>query len=218
MPQQPQRRHVRPVQVIEHDEQARAGCRVREELANRFEHLEPPLRRRMGLDRRAPQFGRDNSQVGPLFGSWVMDRGDVTDDLPKQPIRRAALILTSPGPHAPPPRRGRAGRRFLGEAGLADSGLTADECDPALATAGRVHLRGEHRQFRRPPDEHRACSHASNGIPGTTAQLTKRAAAPISEPAPRCCSRLTRAGRPRPASGPRARHGCAAGVDRPDPV
>ena len=156
MPQQPQRRHIRPVQVIEHDEQAGAGCRVREELANRFEHLEPPLRRRTGLDRLAPQSGRDNSQVGPLPGSRVMDRGDVTDDLAKQPIRRAALILTGPGPHAPPPRRSRAGRRLLGHASLADPGLTADEHDPALTTAGRAHLRGEHRQFRLPPDEHRA--------------------------------------------------------------
>ena len=100
MPQQPQRRHIRPVQVVEHDEQAGASCRVREELANRFEHREPPLRRRTGLDRLAPQSGRDNSQVGPLSGSRVMDRGDVTDDLAKQPIRRAALILTGPGPHA----------------------------------------------------------------------------------------------------------------------
>ena len=156
MPQQPQRRHIRPVQVIEHDEQATVGGRVREELANRFEHLEPPLRRRIGLDRLAPQSGRDNSQVGPLPSFRIMDRGDVTNHLAKQPIRRAALILTGPGPHAPPPRRSRTGRRLLGQASLADPGLTADKHDPALTTADRAHLPGEHRQFRPPPDEHRS--------------------------------------------------------------
>ena len=43
MPQQPQRRRIRPVHVVEHEEQAGAGRRVHQELANRLEQLEPPL-------------------------------------------------------------------------------------------------------------------------------------------------------------------------------
>ena len=71
------------MQVVEHDEQASAGRRVDQELANRFEHLEPPLRRRIGLDLPAPQSGRDKSQGGPLFGTRLMDRGDAVNHLAK---------------------------------------------------------------------------------------------------------------------------------------
>ena len=100
-----------------------------------------------------PGSGREDGQVVTLGLLRLMDRGDAADHLAEQPVWRAALVLDGPGPHALHPRRGRADGRLLGQAGLADPWLAADQHDPALAPARGADLRGEQRQLGCSPDE-----------------------------------------------------------------
>ena len=108
VPHQPKRRRIRPVHVVEHDEQAVISRRLCQEFADRLEQLESSLgwgvRRCTWRDLRS---WRDHGQVGTLGFVRLMDCGDVADELAEHPVRRAALILEGPGPRARHSRRQR---------------------------------------------------------------------------------------------------------------
>ena len=114
-PQQPQRRVVGPVRVVEHDQQTRRPSRRQQNVDDRREQPEPSfLPGRRPVHRRAQR--AHHLRPGPE--GW----------------RPRALPAPSPGRRQS--RRARHLRRRLGQPGLADPRLTAEQHHPAHATRG----------------------------------------------------------------------------------
>ena len=118
--QQPQRPGVGLVHIVDHDEEPTAAGGVVEGAGGRFE---PSEAGRLGIV--AAVGHQDAAMAEPV------------EDLAPRPERRGSLLLGAPAPGGRRARRRHALAEHVGEPGLADAGLAAEEDDPGRA-GGRL--------------------------------------------------------------------------------
>jgi len=160
VPQQPQGRRIGPVHVVEQQDKPGTGGRGGQELPHRLEHGEALFSE---VESRRPVLGSrgDEGKVGVLELVRYEGLGDLADHRAEQPVRRAALVGHGPGPHPRHSARGGAGRRLVGQPGLADPRLAADQRDPALAPGCGFDPRVKQGQFGGSADERPRAFHAA---------------------------------------------------------
>ncbi len=170
--QQGQRRRVRPVQVVEDQQQRAAGGRRPQEGRQAVEQLEAGHlrldRRRAGQVRQTVADVRGQlGDVGGTRAQVVAQRRRVAgldvgaDHLDPGPEGGCALSLPAAAPQHPGATRCRLGGQLLGQPGLADSGLAGQQHHPAVTGASGIQVGGERGQLALTTDER--CRHQARG-------------------------------------------------------
>jgi hypothetical protein len=165
--QEEQRRDVRPVEVVEDDDQGLRGGGGAQEGVDAVEEPEAGLGRGEGRGSRGRgrQAGRDlghhlghhpraGAQLGPQRGR-VAPAGVGAQDLHPGPVGGGARSRVAAPPQGPRPARPGPGRRLLRGARLADPRLAGEQDEPALPGAGAGDAGPQRRQLRPAPDERR---------------------------------------------------------------
>ncbi len=171
--QEEQRRWVRPVQIVEHQDERRATARGTHQSGDRVEEPEARLldlehRSRRLLAETCDDFGHDLRDVrGPRpevaaerFG--VGHLGVASDDAqPGMKRRRAGAFPAAPPEHDRPPGAGDRGE-LVCEPCLADAGLAGEKEQAALARDGGGQTLAEQVELDVTSDEG-ACGSARGG-------------------------------------------------------
>ena len=146
--QQPDGGRIRPLQVVQHDQQAGRLGLGHQGLGGGFEQPEPLLR-------------RPGHSVAPAEAAGQLCRRSTrepAEDLQERPVRRAALVLAgTPQSTAQPQLTGLVGG-FLGEARLAHAGLARDQHHLPLAVERRAQAARQQLPLRQAADQRAASS------------------------------------------------------------
>ncbi len=154
--ERPQRRGIGPLEVVDHEEQGPGG------RPHRGDHR--------GVQRGPVGPRVDRVDAAPGGADAVAGRvaddprsQELLGDLRVPPVRgrRGALLAPCPGDHEPL-RRG-LGHQLLGQAGLADARLAADDHRPPGAGRGLAGRLAEPRELGRPPDHGHPAPRAVGG-------------------------------------------------------
>jgi hypothetical protein len=163
-PQQGQRRRIRPVQVVQHQQQRPAGGGRPQEAGQAVEQPEAGrlrLGRRRGRQvRQALADGRhDLGDVGRTGTHVLAQRRRVAcldigaHDLDPGPEGGRALSLPAAAPQHQDAAGAGLGGQLLGQPGLADAGLAGQQDHPAPAGQGGLQVDGERGQLGLAADE-----------------------------------------------------------------
>ena len=150
--QQPQRRHVRPVQIIDDDNQ------------RPLRRSSPQIRRRRVVGAEADR-GLIAQDAAPGCGGagelgqhglarLAAAPGQTTHHLDPRPEARGAVALPARPPHGDRALRLRVGHRLGGERGLAHAGLARKQHNPARTRDGGIDGRTQRAGNQPPPDKH----------------------------------------------------------------
>ena len=166
--EQRERRLVRPVQILEHDEQRRARGGATDEARHRVEQPEPRLgvatRRRGGLDVGAahPDAGNEVRQDRGVRSQLVAQRvrlgaADVLlERAHPGPVARRARLLGRASPQHPTRRKVGLAHQLLDHPGLADARIPGDDHQPGTAGVRVAQPRRERLQLALAADEQRS--------------------------------------------------------------
>lgn len=139
--EQDRRRLVRPLQVIEHQQQPARPGRLRKPPANLREQREPRGAAGVGAVGQRRAFGVSEDAGPQAHTGWVVIGGPdgwLIQHQPPQAVRRQAAPVSHPAPcHWHAPRRGRRGDLF-GQPGLPDPRLTGTQHQTAATRQGVV--------------------------------------------------------------------------------
>ena len=153
--QQPQRRDVGPVQIVEDDHQrsdrrsfAQVGrCRV----------VGAEAHGGLVAEDAAARLVRTSQRCENRLGSTAFPR-QRADDLDPRPVARRALVFPASPPHGDRTVCLRVRRRFGGQRGLTHAGLAGEEYDAARAGQSSIDGRTQRVDGQPPPDQH-ICRH-----------------------------------------------------------
>ena len=148
-PKQQERRGVRGVQVVEHEDQRLQRRHTPEEGAHGLEEAKASA---VGLQRRhRPQMGEQVAQLGQepghVGGAFAQLRAETAlvrvahvrpDSLNPRPVGRCAARLPAAAHEDPRPASAGMGRELLGEAGLPDARLAPEQDQPPAPGEGVV--------------------------------------------------------------------------------
>ena len=151
--EQPQRRHVRPVQVVDDDHQ-RPLRRPPPQVSRRHVIGTEADRGLIAQDAAAPLPG-DAGKFGPhTLARVAAFRRQRTHHLDPRPEAGRAIALPAGAPHDRGSARLGVGHRFGSERGLAHACLTREQDDPARTPDGGVDRRTQRADRQPPPDKH----------------------------------------------------------------
>jgi hypothetical protein len=139
--EQDRRRLVRPLQIIEHQQQPARPGRLRQPPANLREHREPLIAAGVGAISWRRAFGvTEQARPQAHTGRVIIGRpdGGLIQHQPPQAVRRQAVPVGRPGPrHRHAPRSGRRGG-LLRQPGLPDPCLTRAQHKTAATRQGII--------------------------------------------------------------------------------
>ena len=139
--EQDRRRLVRPLQIIEHQQQPARPGRLRQPPANLREHREPLGAAGIGAISQRRAFGvTEDARPQARAGRVIIGGpdGGLIQHQPPQAVRRQAVPVGRPGPrHRHAPRRGRRGG-LLRQPGLPDPRLARAQHQAAATRQGII--------------------------------------------------------------------------------